>query len=237
MKSVSLYAVIALCLSSSLQGQQIIQTQTFGPSIPRFDTLMTFNSYAGDLSDIESIQISWTMEIQDGYLVIDNDAVESANGNYEFGASIGVNDAVTDVTLLDATFNAIFTSTEVVNSGTFSLSGNVGDGPNDFSADGPDGTGVTGSTVNGSGGGNVNSIFYGQYVSGNGGSADATFDIGISTEQYLIVNSNGGTEYAITPVNAIGEITLTYNLVPVPEPTSMLMLLAGGCFTLLRRAR
>lgn len=215
---------------------QIVQTRTFGPDIPQFSTVMTFDSYEGDLDDIESIEIKWEMNIKDGYLVIDNDAVDPATGSYEFGASISVDGAATDVTMLNNSFDSIFTATEVINSGTFSLAGNQDDGPNDYSPDPPDGTSVTGADVTGNGGDTVNSMFYNQYVSGPGGSAGKTFNIGITTEQYLTVTSNGGTEYAITPVNAGGLVKVIYHLKPVPEPSSAAML-ALGSLVLLRRRR
>ncbi|MBK1830152.1 PEP-CTERM sorting domain-containing protein [Verrucomicrobiaceae bacterium R5-34] len=199
---------------------------------------MTFESYAGDVSDIESIVISWEMDIYGGQLVIDNDAVDPATGSYEFGAKISLDSDNTDVTTVNSSFAPVFTSTEVVNSGTFSLDGNDSDGIGDYSSEGADGMAVSGESVSSSGGDTVFSGVYSQYVSGPGGSANRTFDIGIVTEQYLNVTSDGGTEYAITPVNASGIVTLVYNLKTetIPEPSSMAMLALGG-LALLRRKR
>lgn len=236
MKKILLTLLVSTAFLPCVEAQ-IIQTRKFGPQIPQFSTLMTFNSYAGNLDDIESIEITWVMNIEDGFLVIDNDAPDPASGSYEFGASISVDGPATEVTMLNNEFKQIFTATEVINSGSFNLSGNVGDGPNDYSPDGPDGTSVTGSDVFGSGGDTVHSMFYDQYVSGPGGSAGSTFDIGIVTEQYLTVTSNGGTEYAITPVSASGLVKVVYNLKPVPEPSSAAMLALGGLALLRRRRR
>lgn len=234
---ITIAAMLIAGLVSIAQAQQITQTRTFGPQIPQYSTVMNFDSYAGDLDDIESIVITWEMDIKDGFLVVDNDSPDPATGNYEFGASISVDGANTDVTILNNSFGAIFTATEVINSGSFSLAGNDGDGSNDYSPDGPDGISVDGQDVSGNGGDTINSMFYDQYVSGTGGSAGATFNIGITAEQYLNVTSNGGTEYAITPVNASGIVTLVYNLKPeaIPEPSSAAMLALGSLFFLRRK--
>jgi hypothetical protein len=230
-----LSAALIFLQMTPARAQTIVETELFGPNTPPFDTVLTFDSYNGDLSHLMSIEVTWSMSITDGFLIIDNDALASANGTYDFGAQISINQGSTSVTLLDAALNPIFTNTNVTNSGTFNLEGNEGDGGNDFDSSGPDGISITGQPASSNGGANINDLFLAQFVSGLGGSAGATFDIAIQNQPYLNVTSNGGTEYAITPVKASGSVTVTYHL--VPEPGTVLLTSLGLLFSLRRRRR
>ncbi|MGD7652933.1 MAG: hypothetical protein ACQCXQ_06940 [Verrucomicrobiales bacterium] len=223
------------CLTGHAKAQQLSQTLYFGPSIPQFTSTLTFDSFTGNLDDLTSVEIYWETEIYGGQLVIDNDSTSTATGSYEFGSVIVLNNSGTEVRTIDESFQSIFSDTQVINEGTFALAPNEGDSSYDYSADGPDGISITGESKTNSGGGTVSSFVYEDYVSGIGGTADSTFDLVFDTQQYLNVSSNGGTEYAITPVYSLGSVTLVYNY--VPEPVAPTMACLSLALLALRRRR
>jgi hypothetical protein len=225
MKTLTPLAVAFAAFAGFASAQNTI-TQTLNFSgVPDFSQPLLFNKYNGSPSDLLNVNVSYSITIQGGQFIIDNDSNSPANLTANFGA--GLDATSTDVNLLDSSFNAIIDDVSVVNSGTFNLAGNVGDTLNDYDPSGPDGAILVGTTKTKTGGANVNSLFLSQFV------GPGTFAINAKANQIGSLSFNSGIETATTPVTAFGTITVTYT---IPEPSStMLVGLAAAGFAFRRR--
>lgn len=220
MKVPSLVAVICTAISNLAFSQTVI-TQTISFSaIPDFETPLLFNQYAGDLSDLTNINISYSLSIEGGQFVIDNDTDTAASVTANFGASLDASSP--DVTLLDNSFNQIIDGASATTDGTFNLAANEGDGTGDYDSSGPDGAILVGNNQTTVGDGDVGSIFFSDYV-GSG-----TFTINAIANQIASLSSSSGIETANSPVSAQGFITVTYTVIPEPSSTALLCFGALG---------
>ncbi len=226
MKSLLTVAVASTALIGFATGQNTItQTRSFS-GVPDFSQPLLFNKYNGPLSALTNVKVSYSITIQGGQFIIDNDANSPANLTANFGA--GLDATSTNVNLLDSSFNAIIDDVSVVNTGTFNLSGNVGDGLNDYQPTGPDGAILVGATKNKTGGADVNSLFLSQFVGAG------TYTVNAKANQIGSLSFNSGIETATTPVTAFGTITVTYT---VPEPSSTMLLGFAALGLAFRRRR
>ncbi len=227
MKTLLTLAVVTTALSGFATAQTTI-TQTLNFSgVPDFSQPLIFNKYNGPLAALTKVTVSYSITIQGGQFIIDNDANSTANLTANFGA--GLDATSTDVNLLDSSFNQIIDDVSVVNSGTFNLAANVGDGLNDYDPSGPDGAILVGTTKNKSGGADVNNLFLSQFV------GPGTYTVNAKANQIGSLSFNSGIETATTPVTAFGTITVTYT-VPEPSSTMLLGLAAAGLAFRRRRA-
>ena len=226
MKTLTTLAVAFAALAGLASGQTTI-TQTLNFSgVPDFSQPLLFNKYNGPLSALTKVNVSYSITIQGGQFIIDNDANSPANLTANFGA--GLDATSTDVNLLDGSFNQIIDDVSVVNTGTFNLSGNVGDGLNDYDPSSPDGALLVGTTKNKTGGADVNNLFLSQFVGAG------TYTINAKANQIGSLSFNSGIETATTPVTAFGTITVTYT---VPEPSSTMLLGLAAAGLAFRRRR
>lgn len=219
MKTLMTLAVAITASAGFAYGQNTI-TQTLNFSgVPDFSQPLLFSKYDGPLSELTNVNVSYSITIEGGLFIIDNDANTPASLTANFGAGLGATSS--DVNLLDDSFNPIISGVSVFNSGTFNLAPNEGDGLNDFDPSGPDGASLVGTTQNTTGGGDVNSMFLAQFV-GSG-----TYTINANANQIGSLSFNSGIETATTPVSAFGTITVTYT-VPEPSSTMLIGLTAAG---------
>lgn len=72
--------------------------------------------------------------------------------------------SISDVNLLDSSFQLIFSNVSSTASSIVSLAPNFGDGPNDYDLTGPDGQTILGAPSSLTGRGKVNAIFWSQYA-------------------------------------------------------------------------
>jgi len=225
----SLLLAAALAASSASGHSQTFVTQTLAfDGVPNYTDALVFDKYTGLASDIISIQISYSLTVAGGIFIFDNDALTPANGVIaEFGTSLGVTS--TDVSLLNGSFQPVISNAKSTNSGTFNLAANQGDGPSDFSPDGPDGAQLSGTVVTTTGSGNIGSVLFGQYAGGG------TFTINATASQLASLSFNSGIETATTPQNASGFVTVRYEV--IPEPSSALLIGLGVLGLAFRRRR
>lgn len=227
MKITTLLAVAMTAISGVACGQvSIVQTMPFS-GLPGFTEPLLFNKYSGNPADLTDIQISFTLTIQGGQFVVDNDSTMPATTTVNFGASLYATSP--DVLLYNSLLQPIIDNAEAVNSQTFSLGANAGDGLYDYDPTPTDGGKLIGTTQTTGGGDSVSALLFSQYL-GSG-----TFTINARTEQVGDLSYRSGIETASTPVSASGSITVTY--LAVPEPSAALL---GGLSTLgllLRRRR
>jgi len=197
----------------------IVQTLDFD-GVPDFSEPLIFNKYNGLASNLLNVNISYSLKIAGGQFVMDNDANSSASVTANFGATLDATSS--DVQLRDNTFNLIIDDVAALNSGTFDLAPNVGDGLNDYDPTGPDGAILVGETKTKTGDGDVAAMFLGGYV------GPGSFTVNAIAKQVASLTSNSGVETATTPVGAKGTITITYTVVPEPSSAALFGLAVLG---------
>ncbi|MBN1787471.1 MAG: PEP-CTERM sorting domain-containing protein [Sedimentisphaerales bacterium] len=196
----------------------IVQTQPFN-GVPNMSGPLTFNQFDdnGGLWVLSSIEIEVNLQANCGQLVLDNDSQDPAAGNFEFGAKGSISSS--DVSLTDIAFNPITGQVDAYYSGAFSLDPNdLGDGSGDYDPTPPDGMQYNGTLQTDSSSAFVNVGAWTGYM-GSG-----TYDIDYSVIQWLDYGSISGIEVAFTPVNACGDVTVTYTYEVIPEPTTIALL-------------
>ena len=202
-------------------GATITQTESFS-GIPNMWPTLTFDQFddQGGLCTLVAIEIILTLNVDNGQLILDNDSEEPAVGVFMFGGIGGITS--TDVTLLDASSQPIAPVVSALHSGGFSLTGNVGDGPGDYDPSPPDGMQYNGGPKSDNASGFVKSS---EWTTGTKGFiGTGTYDIVANIIQWHDYGSIGGIEFAVTPVDAWGDVQVIYNYECIPEPSMLLAL-------------
>jgi hypothetical protein len=205
----------------------------FGPNIPNMSGYLTFDQFDnhGGTWVLSSIEVLLTLHTSGGQLVLDNDSDQPASGIFQFGAKGNIES--NDVTLLNSSAQTIPGQAGAYHSRAFSLEPENGDGPNNRDGNSPDGLVYDGGTESGI----VSGLVGSSYWTGSGAKGylgTDTYDIYYSIFQWLDYGSIGGIEYAVTPVSASGDVTITYTYDVIPEPATI-TLLCLGTFALLKR--
>jgi hypothetical protein len=198
----------------------ITQTQNFS-GIPNISGSLTFNQFndnAGTLT-LQSIEVQFYLETDGGHLIIDNDGVLPASGTFQFGA-VGIMSS-TDVILLNSLFLPIPGQVGAYHSQVFNLSADNGDGPGNYDPTPPDGLSYDGGIESDSKSDFVGNAFWG--VGTKGFLGTGIYDINYSIIQWLNCGGISGIEYAITPVNITGHVTINYTYIPEPATIVLLM--------------
>ncbi len=219
MKTKILLALVSVAAAAVSNGQTLVTQTLYFSGVPDFETPLVFSKYAGNAADIQNVSVSYNLTIEGGQFVIDNDSANTASTTANFGAKLSATSV--QVNLLNSAFSAIINDASALNSGSFVLAPNTGDGLNDYDPTGPDGTILVGNTVSTSGGDSVNSLFWSQFAGAG------TFTITAKASQVGSLTFNSGVETATTPVTASGSITVSY-LVPEASSAALLGLSALG---------
>lgn len=230
----TLVSIAVTITSSTAFSAQLMQTMSFGPSTPNFVAgPFDFDQFDPALGTLNFVEIKLQLDVEGGSLIVDNDGAE---GGTLTGVEIGAEGTLVspDVNLLDIGFSALGANVIAATMADFTLDGNVGDGLNDFDSSAPDGGILNGLSQTASDSGQLNTTFWPQ-VTGTG-----TYAISAEVDQVNNFGTGiGGVEGAFTAVEAKGNVMVTYDYEPVPEPVFGLMLcpafLALGC--MLRRRR
>ena len=213
-------------MSASAFGQ-LSQTATFSGT-PDFSQSLTFNKYTGNLSDLIGITVSYSLNIAGGSYSVDNDSPVSVNNiQASFGANLSLSSS--DVALLTSNFQPVITNANALNTATFNLGPDQGDGTATFSTSPIDSATLYGKDATTSGSGSIGNFAWSQFVGAG------TFNINALASQQGSLSYNSGISTLSTPLDAKGTVTVTYLTVPEPSGSLLLGLTCAGA--LLRRKR
>ncbi|RJX33122.1 MAG: PEP-CTERM sorting domain-containing protein [Desulfarculus sp.] len=223
-------ALLAAMLLLAVPAQaDIIQTQAFGPAIPDFSPVLTFNKYSGNVADLTAIIVDLSLTSTGGLGQVDNESSSVANVHVEFGTSgyLFSSDVLLPFNLINP-----LTPVKTVTAADFVLQPNDGDGIG-VDVGGPDYNQLVGGADTATATGNVLSTTFGMYVGAG------TFDITGIIQTYLAVTGASGISQGTTPQNAEGFVRVTYRTAGgVPEPGTMLLVASGlGGLAAWRRRR
>lgn len=214
----------------------IIQTQTFGPQVPNFFPVTSFDKYTGSVGDITGIIVELSLTSVGGLAQADNEAGSVANIHVEFGTSGFM---ISGGPALPTALTNPAVPITTVATADFTLQADDGDGAG-VDTGGADYAELVGGNVTNSLIGNVLSANFADYV----GAIGSTFSITSIISTYLNITGASGISQGSTPPTANGFISVTYQLAPgsgVPEPGTMLLFASGlgslGFWRLRRRRK
>ena len=200
----------------------IIQTQTFGPQVPDYFPVLTFNEYNGNLSDLTGIVVELSLTSVGGLAQVDNESGVVANVNVEFGTSGWL---ISGGPALPSVLTSPVVPVTSVTAGSYSLGADDGDGSG-VQSGGADYDELVGGTVTNSLSGSVVSSSWADYV------GPGTFDITGVISTYLSVTGASGISQGSTPPAVNGFVRVTYQETggpsgAAPEPATLVLLSSG----------
>ncbi|MHC4124640.1 MAG: choice-of-anchor E domain-containing protein [Planctomycetota bacterium] len=201
------------------------QEKTFN-GLPNFTTSRTFDQFDPSWGTLDSIKVTFNLNITGGQFGVDNDQIEATSGNVYFGAEGALSSS--DVTLKNGSDNNVWDGLTTYTSHFFSLGADDGDGMA-FDPSAPDGGMYNPGSASYGINDFINSVYFGDYT-GTG-----TYDILLDIDDYIDVSSLSGICYMASPATASGSVIIDYNYT-IPEPGTVLLFGLGG-LGLLRKKR
>jgi len=209
---------LAAAAGTANAGLTVVQMDTFSGT-PDFENTSTFDKFDGSLGTLLGVDITLELSVDGGFLEVDNDGVDPATAEVEFGASGVLSSG--DVNLFPSP------SVTSSNSQVFNLGIDDGDGPG-VQSTGSDYGILNGTPTTNSMMVSINNAFLADYI-GAGDSYDILADI----DQTIDFGGVSGVAGAFDPQTADVKITVVYNY--VPSPGSLALLGMGGLAAVRRR--
>lgn len=228
MKKRILTSVLGVLLIPSLAtADSTFQTLTFDFT-PDGSQTLNFPKFDISLGTLTGVTIGFTLTKTGGTLEVDNDSL--SGGSITLNHSLAGSLSSPDVALFNTSFQPIGTL-NTVSSYTQSIGATTGDATNqfdrtfaaDYASYSP---AVTSSTTSGA----VSSLVWSGYE------GIGTFAINVNATQGASITGLGGVQLTRTVSQASGDVTVTYDFTPVPEPSTWAMVVGGvGMFAFGRR--
>ncbi|GAA5119073.1 choice-of-anchor E domain-containing protein [Luteolibacter yonseiensis] len=233
MKNIAYPLILTAALISAAPAATLIQTKSFA-FLPDDSQDLTYNKFDTSLGSLISVSVSVTLNKTGGQFEVDNDSTTAGTITLEHNVIGGLSVVSGDVGLLRDDLTAIGSNGSLTASSVMparEVFGTSGDDTDTFDATGQsDYVRFNPADASVSDSGTIASFAQSAFE-GTG-----TFVLRANALQSVNVTGLGGLQQAITVANVSGEVTVTYNYMPIPEPASAL--LGGiGCLLLLRRPR
>ena len=185
---------------------------------------MEFNQFDPAVGELQAVRVELLLGISGGSLIVDNDRDEQVAVSVQLGAKAQLSSLA--VRLLDDARSALFSGSTAVIASTgadFVLEANIGDGELTFDPTPPDAEIHEGGDASISRTGLVGSEFFADFY-GTG-----VFNITVELDPVLDFGGVGGVSGQFEPVDVSTQVILTYEYSPVavPEPTGLMLALAG----------
>ncbi|HAL44686.1 MAG TPA: hypothetical protein DCP47_02005, partial [Phycisphaerales bacterium] len=218
LKKLSLLATVLAC-ASLIEAAVIKQTKYFGE-------IAEFSQFDNSIGTLNSIRIDVTLNITGGEMLFDNDGSSPISGTIQFGAAASLT-YTSDISLYNAANQMIFDNGKIfcLNSFSYNLAADNGDGKYTYDNSAPDGCLFKGSNISFSDFGYIGSAFWNSGAKGFIGKG--TYNIIYSVNSW---NDSIGPdiEYSFSPMVASdGSITVTYDYNEVPEPSVVSLFITG----------
>lgn len=223
-----LVAALAPAVSAAPCDTVFAQTIPFGPNTPNFAQTLTFLKYPGPAADICSINVEMQLNVNGGFLIVDNDGIGPASFDAELGADGAL--ASVDVPLLRVGGFPILVNPSAITIQHFDLGPDDGDGMLPLFP--PDPTPLDGGIMAGLAQSDTDADFIWNAVFASYGGG-GTFDVDAIVTQHSSTGGIGGVEVSQAAVLADGYVRI---VMIVPEPATI-GLLGLGALALLRRRK
>ena len=198
------------------------QTKSFSGIVPNDNVPCTFDKFNMPGYNLTGVTVGLAMNVSGGQLGVDNDSLDPAGADLTLDLGAAGNLNSTDVTLLKAPLQPIFPALNVSTGVALHLDADNGDGVGNVDLAGPDGYDWQGQAKSDSASGNISSLYFSDYIGAG------TFDITAALSQIMDYGEVSGIEMQYTPVTVSGNVNVTYEYQPVPEPSGIMALLTGA---------
>ncbi len=230
-----------LALSSSAFAVSIVQTQSFG-FVPNGNQTLAYNQFDDSLGTLTKVTVSLAISKSGGRFELDNDSGSQAIFNAEHKVQGWLTS--TDVKFLDASSNTFvaFENDIAATSVTgVTLEATTGDATDQFDrTNAIDYADITPATISASASGDVGAARWTGTVVQAGATGyvgNGTFTLKANANQDFNTSGFSGVSTATSPAAASGNVTITYEYTPVPEPGIMALLICSAGALLLGRSR
>lgn len=223
MKVVTTACLLILSIAAALPTAALTTpTQTVSFSeVPNKDVLCTFDKFDMSGYNLTGVTIGLDLGISGGRLGVDNDSTDPAGADLILDLGAAGDLSSTDVILWKAPLQPIFAALNISTGVALHLDADNGDGIGNVDLTAPDGYEWLGQPESDSASGNVSSLYFSGYIGAG------TFDITAALTQIMNYGQVSGIEMQCTPVSASGNVNVTYEYEPVPEPSGIVALLTG----------
>ena len=210
--------LLVFAIGPPASGVPIDQVKYFN-GIPNFNQPLVFEEFndQGGALTLESIQVLLSLDIEGGYLTVDNDGAEPAHVVVQLGAIAGISSF--DVPLINILLQPVVGTVTASTGSTFDLGAEDGDGPNNVDQSPLDGARHDGGADHDDDNGFITPQAFGAYT------GIGTYTISVDALQILDFGGIGGVEGSFSAVAANGFVEVIYNY--TPEPGSLALLALG----------
>jgi len=224
MKKTLLTLAVVAMTAGAAQAATSMQTQSFGGVLNDL-SILTFNSFNTSLGTLTKVTIDVDVTVTSGTALVDNDGNQPAAADVDAGAKSVVSSGG------EVAFGTNITA-EALKNALFNLTADDGDGGG-IDPSPTDGASLDVSGANGSDTRVVTAAI--QLASFTDTISGPDFDIDVDSTSVVNISATG-VAGGFTTIEALGDVKITYEYTPIPEPASMALMGLGG-LALIRRRR